>query len=233
MVDMRVNHEVSPHSLENPTNITLKGLKCAVIVAHPDDETLWAGGTLLMNPDNDWTIITTCRKDDPDRAPKFFAALDVLNARGGMGDLDDGPDQLRLKPEQVQQTVLSLLPERAYDLIFTHSPQGEYTRHRRHEEVAEAVLRLIESRQLKTKNIKMFAYEDGQRSYLPRPIKSADEIVPLSGSIWKQKCQIVKEIYGFPEDSWEARTTPQEEAFWNFHSVRNIREWMRDRSIVT
>ncbi len=25
--------------------------KCAVIVAHPDDETLWAGGLMLMHPE--------------------------------------------------------------------------------------------------------------------------------------------------------------------------------------
>ena len=29
-----------------------------VIVAHPDDETLWAGGTLLMHPDCRWTVVT-------------------------------------------------------------------------------------------------------------------------------------------------------------------------------
>ena len=25
--------------------------ECAVIVAHPDDETLWAGGLMLMHPE--------------------------------------------------------------------------------------------------------------------------------------------------------------------------------------
>ena len=30
--------------------------KCAVIVAHPDDETLWAGGTMLMHPDCQSTV---------------------------------------------------------------------------------------------------------------------------------------------------------------------------------
>ena len=27
---------------------------CAVIVAHPDDETLWAGGIILMYPEANW-----------------------------------------------------------------------------------------------------------------------------------------------------------------------------------
>jgi LmbE family N-acetylglucosaminyl deacetylase len=32
----------------------------AVIVAHPDDETLWAGGTILEHPSNDWFIVCLC-----------------------------------------------------------------------------------------------------------------------------------------------------------------------------
>jgi len=211
---------------------TLVGLKCAVIVAHPDDETLWAGGTVLMNPDNDWTIITTCRKDDPDRAPKFFDALDALDAHGGIGDLDDGPDQVPLRTQQVQQTVLSLLAERAYDLILTHSPLGEYTRHRRHEEVAEAVLQLIESHQLQTNKILFFAYEDGGRDYLPRPIQSADRSILLPRDIWDRKYQIITQIYGFQDNSWEAQTTPRTEAFWSFCSIGKIRERIKERSVV-
>jgi len=33
------------------------GDRCAVIVAHPDDETLWMGRTVLMHPECEWTII--------------------------------------------------------------------------------------------------------------------------------------------------------------------------------
>jgi len=46
-----------------------------VIVAHPDDETLWAGGTILMHPETQWTILTLCRMSDPDRSPKFNKAM--------------------------------------------------------------------------------------------------------------------------------------------------------------
>ena len=37
------------------------GRKSAVIVAHPDDETLWCGGIILIHPEADWHIISLCR----------------------------------------------------------------------------------------------------------------------------------------------------------------------------
>ena len=53
----------------------------AVIVAHPDDETLWGGGVILSRPAWWWTIVTLCRGSDPDRAPKFARVLERLDHR--------------------------------------------------------------------------------------------------------------------------------------------------------
>ena len=69
-----------------------KEKKCVVIIAHPDDETLWAGGMILTHPHWDWYIISLCRKHDPDRSPKFEKALRELKSEGVMGDLDDSSD---------------------------------------------------------------------------------------------------------------------------------------------
>jgi LmbE family N-acetylglucosaminyl deacetylase len=33
------------------SDFTKENNECAVIVAHPDDETLWAGGLMLMHPE--------------------------------------------------------------------------------------------------------------------------------------------------------------------------------------
>jgi len=189
---------------------------CAVIVAHPDDETLWAGGTLLLHPDIDWTIIAICRKSDIDRAPKFFRVLEEYNARGAMGDLDDGPEQTPLDLMLVRKTILELLPSTRFDLVITHSRWGEYTRHLRHEETAKAVLNLWNSDRLYTKQIWSFAYEDGNKNYLPKSVQDADISIELPERIWQHKYKIITEIYGFNKDSFEARTTPRKEAFWCF-----------------
>ncbi len=66
-------------------------MKCLVIVAHPDDETIWMGGLMLRHPDWAWRIIALSRCDDPDRAPKFGMAARVYGAASAMSDLDDSP----------------------------------------------------------------------------------------------------------------------------------------------
>ena len=191
-----------------------KNSRCAVIVAHPDDETLWVGGLILMHPEVSWTVVTICRKSDPDRAPRFFKALRKLNAAGCMADLDDGPEQTPLDNAEIQETVMLLLPSEKYDLIITHGQSGEYTRHLRHEETARAVLALCSNKRLRTDRLWTFAYEDGDRKYLPRAIEQADLLIKLTDEIWQEKYNIITNIYGFDEYSFEARTTPGIEAFW-------------------
>jgi len=102
-------------------------LRAAVVVAHPDDETLWCGGYILDHPEFNWRIVTLCRASDSDRAPKFRKVLQQLGAEGEMADLDDGPDPMPPPIELVQTTAARLLVDRSYDLVLIHGPQGEYT----------------------------------------------------------------------------------------------------------
>jgi hypothetical protein len=171
-----------------------------------------------MHPEIEWTVITLCRKSDPDRAPKFFKALERLNAAGAMGDLDDGPEQTQLDLRKVQATILEVLPSNELEPVITHSLSGEYTRHRRHEETARAVQALQESEALSAKELWMFAYEDGGGKYLPRPIERADFKIKLPDEIWHTKYDIIRNVYGLGPDSFEAKTAPKQEAFWCFES---------------
>lgn len=198
----------------------------AVIVAHPDDETLWAGGTILAQPEVEWFILSLCRRSDVDRAPRFARALHTLQAAGRMADLDDRPEQPPLPTEQVQQAILDCLPIGRFDLLLTHGPGGEYTRHRRHEEVCRAVVALWQAEELTARELWMFAYEDGGRRYLPRPASHADRRFVLPDNIWQAKYDLITGAYGFAPDSWEARTTPRQEAFRVFDSPAQARQWV-------
>jgi hypothetical protein len=198
------------------------GRTAAIIVAHPDDETLWAGGMILAHPEWHWYVAGLCRASDPDRAPKFRRALERLRARGALADLDDGPEQIALPNELVQETILSLLlgaqpGETAsfepFDLVLTHGPCGEYIRHRRHEETSRAVTALWQAGQLPARALWFFAYEDGGGAYLPRPAAHAHLTNILPEGLWQEKYALIADVYGFAPDSWEARCTPRSEGF--------------------
>jgi LmbE family N-acetylglucosaminyl deacetylase len=209
-----------------------KYFTAAMIVAHPDDETIWAGGTVLMHPDWHWTIVSLCRGSDTDRAPKFIRAVQQLGGVSEIGDLDDGPEQLPLSEADVQQMVLSLLPEKHFDLIITHSPHGEYTRHRRHEETGTAVAMLWEKELIKAKEVWMFAYEDGGKGGkhdLPKAIRTAHLKSYLPEDIWQKKQIIITDIYGFALGTYEADIVMREEAFWRFESPAEFRKWSKTK----
>jgi LmbE family N-acetylglucosaminyl deacetylase len=194
--------------------LTYEHVNCAIIVAHPDDETLWAGGTMLMHPDSCWTVVALTRKSDPNRAPRFHKALERFKAHGVLGDLDDGPEQKPLSVVEVQDTIIDLLPMDRLDLVITHGPWGEYTSHRRHGEVSKAVLALRENERLRAGEIWMFAYDDKGGKRLSQAVLDADVYIRLPEHVWKEKYRIITEVYGFAPDSFEAKTAPKDEAFW-------------------
>ena len=70
-----------------------RSVSAAVIVAHPDDETIWAGGTLLLHPDWQLTVVSLCRGDDSDQVPRFLLVVEEFKAEAIIGNLDDRPDQ--------------------------------------------------------------------------------------------------------------------------------------------
>lgn len=190
-----------------------RAARVAVIVAHPDDEVLWCGGLLLSRPRWHPFVACLCRAKDADRAPRFRRSLERLGATGAMADLDDGPGQDPVPEATVRALILSLLPGRDYDLILTHSLQGEYTRHRRHEETAGAVRSLHADGVLRAGSLWGFAYEDGGGVYLPKAAPEASLVLELPEPIWAEKRRLITDVYNYPETSWEARTTPRREAF--------------------
>ena len=199
----------------------------AVIVAHPDDETLWAGGTILSHPSWRWFIVCLCRGSDQDRAPKFSKTLQILDANGIMGDLDDGPEQIPLNESELEYSILNMLPPDHFDIIISHSPHGEYTRHLRHEETGNAVIKLWQYGKISADELWVFAYEDGNKKYYPRAIKSATTSHVLPEKIWQKKYNIITETYGFGKTSFEAETTPRTESFWQFTDPCDAQKWFK------
>ncbi len=199
----------------------------AIIIAHPDDETLWAGGTILMHPTWKFFVVCLCRSNDEERSSKFYKALKTLNAEGKMGDLDDGPEQIPLHEKEVQDEILKLLPPINFSIIITHNPSGEYTKNLRHEEISRAVINLWHEGKIMAHKLWTFAYEDAEKLYLPKAVENASIFVTLPKNVWEYKHDIICKTYGFGIESWEAETTPKSEAFWQFPNSFDAQLWLQ------
>ncbi len=201
--------------------------RALVVVAHPDDETLWVGGTMLMHPDWRWKVVSLCRGNDPDRRPRFFSAVTRLGGKGSIGNVDDGPDQCTLPGFDLQNAIKLELDNTDFEVIITHSLFGEYTRHLRHEEVGKAVLDLWHTGELTARELWMFAYTDDAKAHYPKAIENAHLDVSLPENVWREKRALILDVYGFSHDSWEAMTTPKKEAFWRFSMPDEAFDWQR------
>ena len=150
-----------------------------------------------------------------------------------MGDLDDGHEQKPLDEKEVERAILDLLPPKHFDLIISHNPTGEYTRHVRHEEASKAVIKLWHAGKISTNELWPFAYEDGNKEYYPRPVENAPISRTLTKRIWLRKYSLITETYGFEKNSWEAKTTPLAESFWQFTNSYDAEKWLNNGGVLT
>jgi hypothetical protein len=82
--------------------------------------------------------------------------------------------------------------------------------------VGEAVIRLWISGKISATELWTFAYEDGEKKYLPKPIRNATIYQTLPQPVWEKKYKLITRTYGFTKGSFEAQTTPLAESFWQF-----------------
>jgi LmbE family N-acetylglucosaminyl deacetylase len=105
--------------------------RAALVVAHPDDETLWCAGLLLRHPIL-WTVIAcSIPRRDPVRAWKFYEACEALEATPRL------LPYIEAEPAQ-PLSGLQLLDLSGFDLVVTHGAAGEYG-HAQHRQVHQHV----------------------------------------------------------------------------------------------
>ena len=168
----------------------MESKRILVIVAHPDDETIWMGGTLIKNKKWQVQIISLCRGEDKDRAPKFYKVCKFLRAKGYMFDVED--EELgNIETKEITDKITEVSKNEQYDCVFTHGKNGEYG-HKRHIDVNKAVIQMIKERQLNTKNIFFFSYR--KEGALCKPNLSADKIIKLDENILNMKRELIKEV---------------------------------------
>jgi len=192
-----------------------------VIVAHPDDETVWMGGAILLQKDIKWTIFSLCRKYDKDRAPKFKKVCRLYGAEALISDLEDD-DIMSIKQSlpEIEKRILKELKKKKFTYIFTHGYNGEY-RHKRHIGVHLVVKKLVEKRILKCDKLFFFAYKLNPKKRVVYQTKKPDLVFNLSREILKKKKDIIKNLYGFSKNSFENLSCLAKETFYeNTNSLR-------------
>lgn len=199
-----------------------------VVVAHPDDETIWMGGFILKHPEIDWTIFSLCRASDPDRAPKFRRLCRALGAQAIITDLnDEGRLNEKQAPAQVKKIIKQKIGKKKFfarggparlhrqasgwNYIFTHGANGEYG-HPRHKFVHLAVKKMVAAGNLKAGNVLCFNYKKISK-YKLKPKKNSNIKIRLSPSDFKKKKNLMTQIYGFNPDGIDAGYCTNPEAF--------------------
>jgi LmbE family N-acetylglucosaminyl deacetylase len=115
-----------------------------MIVAHPDDESLFGGEALTST--RDWTVICVTNGTNEQRRREFINAMSSIGANytilGHFDHLDSGNFTGPL-----EQQLRELLDEFPYEMVVTHNARGEYN-HPQHRAVHRVVRRLVTSRPL-------------------------------------------------------------------------------------
>jgi len=192
-----------------------KNKRAIAIVAHPDDEIIFMGGTIMKNPQIDWTVFSLCRASDKDREPKFFRVCKKNNVKGTIADLEDENRMSIAKSvPMIEKLILEKIKNKKFDYIFTHGANGEYG-HKRHIGVYESVKKLIKNKVLKPEAVFYFNYKKiSSKSFVPFTTKAGTNcLLKLTKAELQKKKEIVAYMYGYDINGIDVNYCTNPEAF--------------------
>jgi LmbE family N-acetylglucosaminyl deacetylase len=105
----------------------IKDCSKLMIVAHPDDETLWGGAHLY---EGGWFIVCLTNGDNSTRKKEFNKVLEVSGNKGiilSYPDLVNGVrSEWKTERKSIEKDIDTVLKYKSWGMVATHNPSGEY-----------------------------------------------------------------------------------------------------------
>lgn len=105
----------------------IKDIDKVMIIAHPDDETIWAGNHILNNK---YLIVCITNGNNRVRRKEFFTAMEMSGNYGVMLNYPDNPKRIKNNwrgvKRGIRQDIAYILHAKKWSQIVTHNPEGEY-----------------------------------------------------------------------------------------------------------
>lgn len=111
-----------------------------MIVAHPDDETIF-GGTQLIQ-ENGWLVICVTNGDNKVRSKEFEKVMKKVNAEYEMWKYPDKWDGDFDRP-RLTSDLTEVLARKPVEKVVTHNLEGEYG-HTQHQVISNLVHELVD-----------------------------------------------------------------------------------------
>lgn len=121
------NYNIEPISQKTIEEIKKSSADKLMIVAHPDDETLWGGAHLN---DKNYYVVCITNGNNETRKKEFE---NVLEETGNKGVIMSYPDKVGGKRDdwskvydKIKTDINKIIDSKNWSLIVTHNPNGEY-----------------------------------------------------------------------------------------------------------
>ncbi|MCR5149576.1 MAG: PIG-L family deacetylase [Eubacterium sp.] len=158
-----------------------------MIVAHPDDDTIWGGAHLMSG---DYFIVCITNGRNKTRKAEF---LKMLSQSGNSGYILEYPDKVagmrdnwKEIRDQLQSDLEKIMECKDWELIVTHNTAGEYG-HQHHKYTHKIVTEIYDRNSLKPPLFNFGEYHS--KKNLPEFEK---DMTKISDKEYEYKCELVK-----------------------------------------